>query len=241
MRPHHWIVLAALACCVTASLTGCAGDAGAVPAASEPAPASAGDGSGSSTTPDVAAPTREPAALAPEALELCLVRSVDPPAGFFLGASPTSVEHLRAAVADVRRTLLTAVPERVARLVLEPVGPSLTVVPADGEEVTAADVEGALAALTAMDVDVPAARDAVEIVAPGGPPFSQQCAAYADAWSLMESNPDDGPTLTSLGFELERGVVTIGVTDLDDPRFAGLAAHSEVVEIREEPCCDVGA
>lgn len=227
----------AVACCMIAALTACVGDEDAVPTASESA-APATTAAAPPTT--AAAPSAEAAPLTPEELDLCVDRSVDPPATFFLSAGSTSLDHLRAAVADVRRSRLSAAPERVARLSLDATVPSLTVVPAAGEEASREALSAAFSALAGIDVDLETALASVEIVAPEGRPFSEQCAAYGEAWALMQSNPDDGPTLVGLGFDLERGVITIGVTDPEHPRFAALGAHGPVVEISEELCCDVG-
>ncbi len=235
-RPRSF-VRAAAAFCMIAALSACAGDEGPAPTSgplpgSEPAPAS---------TAPVVAPSTDGTTLTSEQLDLCLDRSVEPAGSFFLGrGSPAPLDHLRAAVADVRRSLLSAVPERVARLAFDATVPSLTVVPAAGEDITDDTLTAAFSALTGIDVDAPAALGSVRVVPPEGRPFSEQCAAYTDAWALMESNPEEGPMLVGLGFDLERGVITAGATDPDHPRFAALAAHGDVVEITEEQCCAVG-
>lgn len=248
---HRRIALAAAAAGVAVALAGCAVAPGAEPAASAeqappiPATATATEPAYSPavsrlpnwpTGPEIVA--SDPSEW--DDLTLCLNRTLLVPEGYSLTDSSPPEASLQAAVADVRRMLLAIVPEQVSRLQLDRAARTLTVVPAAGGQVTEDDLRTAFSALMDIDFDPDAALSAVAVAAPNGPSFAEQCAMYAHVDDLMQpaviaALPEDAPRFVSLGHDLERGLVSVGVTDPDASEFADLAAQTDLVDLHYSP------
>lgn len=225
------IALVAAAAGVAVALAGCAVAPGAEPAASAeqappiPATATATEPSSSPAVSPLPTWPTGPEIVASDPSEwddltLCLNRTLLVPDGDPL--------------ADVRRPLLELAPERIARLQLDRAAAALTVVPSAGQEVSSDDLRAAFSALADTSFDVESALTAVEVVAPEGRPFADQCTMYAHVYELMQTAvalPHDAPMVSSLGLDLDRGLVMVGVTDTDAAEFTDLAAQADLAEL----------
>ncbi|MEV7527072.1 hypothetical protein [Agrococcus sediminis] len=198
-----------------------------LPACSAPAPTDAAPTASPRPSAEPAstqAPGSHPPLPAPD-IDLCTSRAALPTELRLLPPDAEREHVLVAAFRDVRHDLLAHLPDRIARLSVEPDGARLLVTPAAGARLELADLRPSLARSPLEDLDDALAHVSVE--QPAGASFAEQCSAYTALDALMTAGMQQ-PLIVSLGLDIAAGNIDIAVTDLDDPRLAPFVGRDEV-------------